>query len=112
MAELGVDRPQDVLITIKKRAGALTLAQQPAEPGPLRLTLPGVPPGTVALRGIYSEHRYTPGNAAQDENSWYDETTCRWYDSLGEVFAHEPEGVTVELAGDVTEVLDEPGATS
>lgn len=131
MAELGVDRPEDVLITIKKRAGALTLAQnsrkhwldkandrqaeieqlqaivkkrdreidaaqQSAESGPLRLSLPPVPEGAVALVGERTGKRYP---RRERTAFWQDPERGGATTTLAEVLEMEdPGGVTVEMA--------------
>lgn len=71
---------------------------QPAGLGGLRLTLPEVPDGTVALVGVGSGVRYS-FDAERDEWSYPKEDGGRWFTNYQAIMNKEhPHGVTVELA--------------
>lgn len=76
----------------------LVATDAPRQDGPLVLTLPEVPDGTVAAIGLTTRDRYT----MKIDDRYYDRRPTfeidGWWGDLGELLSREPHGVTVELA--------------
>lgn len=84
--------PDQIVAEVEALRAALYEARQPAEPGPLALTLPEVPAGAVALYGLRTGTRYK----ADPDGVW---RVNSWDGDLADVLRREhPEGVTVEFA--------------